>query len=117
MGRTGIIGSFLRLATVAGGGILHNWLVSRGILADTKSIGGVTMSHAGIALGGIGVIAEGLRWPFGETLAHIGAGAFTEGLTAPQLEGMAKAGVVAASRGAGGLGDSYIPQGAYATAL
>lgn len=117
MGKTGMMGSFLRMATVAVGGILHNWLVSRGIGANTRSIGGVTMSDAGIGLGMAGVVAEGMRWPFGETLAHIGAGAFTEGFTAPQLEGMAKAGVVTASRGSGGLGDSYIPMGAYATAL
>lgn len=117
MGRTGIIGSFMRLATVTLGGILHNWLVTRGIMANTRTIGGVTMSDAGIALGSVGVIAEGMRWPMGETLAHIGAGAFTEGFTAPALEGVAKAGVVTAARGNGGLGDSYIPMGAYATAL
>lgn len=118
-GTKGFFGAVLRPLSVILGGFLHNILVSRGMGAKIFSIGNVHMTQAGIGLGAAGVVAEGMnRGKWGEFLNHLGSGALSEGMTAPDIEGIAKSGVAVASKGGGGLmGDSYIPLGAYATAL
>ena len=118
-GRSGMFGALLRPAAVIIGGFLHNALVSRGLLSNVRSMFGVHTTDAGLALGGVGVISEGMNWKWGELLNHIGAGALSEGMTAPSIEGVVKSGVAGAGAGRSGgqIGDSYIPLGAYATAL
>ncbi len=114
----GILGDFELPALVTVGSMIHNFLASKGLkipfLPSTVSVAGVHMSGLGIAglLGGVGA-KYFLKNDVGELALRLGTGMFSEGFSAPAIEGTVKAGVRAAGVGPSSLGGSYIPLNAY----